>query len=63
MREANVKKMEEETYGKHHSSAAIDLISADIARKIRLSRVYLAFCTIACVSVLALLLARILLFK
>jgi hypothetical protein len=59
----SVKKMEEETYDKHHSSDAINLISADIARKIRLSRVYVAFCAIACVSVLALLLARILLFK
>ena len=59
----SVKKMEEETSDKHHSSDAINLISTDIARRTRLSRLYVALCMIACVAVLGLLLARILLLK
>jgi len=61
--EVSVKKIEEETSDKHHSSAAISLISTDIARRTRLSRVYVALCMIACVSVLGLLLARIFFLK
>ncbi len=55
--------MEEETSDKHYSSDAIDLISRDIARRTRLSRLYVALCMTACVTVLGLLLASILLLK
>jgi len=59
----SVKKTEEETSDKHHSSAAINLISRDIARRTRLSRLHVVLCMIACVSVLGPSLARIFLLK
>jgi len=58
-----VERTENEAFKKHHPSAAVSLISRDIARMTKFNRVYVALCMIACVSVLGLLLARLLLLK
>jgi len=52
-----------EAFSEHQLSASVSLISRDIARMTKLNRIYVAFCTISCVTVFGLLLARMFLLK
>jgi len=58
-----VKGTENEGFYKHQPSVVLGLIAGDIAWMTKLNRMYVAVCTISCLSVLGLALARMFLLK